>query len=258
MAHGLAIQKRTVLYDAAGNVVTGAEGSALASGILIQGDDGTDRKNINVDPTTGDVQVDLTNSIPAGTNAIGKLAANDGVDIGDVDVTSIVPGTAATNLGKAEDAAHNSGDTGVMMLAVRQDTQAAFSGTDGDYEPLQTDAQGNLRIIPGLKIPRGNQAYDTTTITSSTSETSILAAGAAGVYHDPVWIYIGNESNQSLVVTIQDGTGNTVLSFPVGPKGGGTHPVWDIEQASAATAWFATCDTSVASIHINILCRKRT
>jgi hypothetical protein len=58
-------------------------------------------------------------SLPAGSAAIGKLAANDGVDIGNVDVTSIVPGTGATNLGKAEDAAHSSGDTGVMPLAVR-------------------------------------------------------------------------------------------------------------------------------------------
>lgn len=32
-------------------------------------------------------------SLPAGTNAIGKLAANSGVDIGDVDVTSIAAGT---------------------------------------------------------------------------------------------------------------------------------------------------------------------
>src|SRR3990167_4768272 len=31
----------------------------------------------------------ITNALPAGTNAIGKLAANSGVDIGDVDVTSI-------------------------------------------------------------------------------------------------------------------------------------------------------------------------
>lgn len=48
----------------------------------------------------------ITNALPAGTNAIGKLAANSGVDIGDVDVTSVsgnvtvVQGTA-TNL-KAE------------------------------------------------------------------------------------------------------------------------------------------------------------
>ena len=35
----------------------------------------------------------ITNALPAGTNAIGKLAANSGVDIGDVDVTSISAGS---------------------------------------------------------------------------------------------------------------------------------------------------------------------
>ena len=79
-------------------------------------------------------------ALPAGTNAIGKLAANSGVDIGDVDVTSIIPGSGATNLGKAEDAAHASGDIGVMALAKRSDAPAATSGTDGDYEPLQVSA----------------------------------------------------------------------------------------------------------------------
>lgn len=33
--------------------------------------------------------VDIASALPAGTNAIGKLAANSGVDIGDVDVTSL-------------------------------------------------------------------------------------------------------------------------------------------------------------------------
>lgn len=35
----------------------------------------------------------ITNALPAGTNAIGKLSANSGVDIGDVDITSIAAGT---------------------------------------------------------------------------------------------------------------------------------------------------------------------
>jgi hypothetical protein len=85
-------------------------------------------------------------ALPAGTNAIGKLSANSGVDIGDVDVTSIIPGTAATNLGKAEDAAHSSGDTGIAAWAVRKDTAAALAGTDGDYAPLEVDATGNLYV----------------------------------------------------------------------------------------------------------------
>jgi hypothetical protein len=83
-----------------------------------------------------EMQVDVVGALPAGTN-----------NIGDVDVLSIVPGTGATNLGKAEDAAHTTGDTGVMALAVRKDTAAASSGTTGDYEPLSTDATGRLWIV---------------------------------------------------------------------------------------------------------------
>lgn len=40
-----------------------------------------------------EMQVDVVGALPAGTNAIGKLAANSGVDIGDVDVTSSVSST---------------------------------------------------------------------------------------------------------------------------------------------------------------------
>ena len=61
-------------------------------------------------------------------------------------VDSVVPGTAATNLGKAEDAAHASGDTGVMALGVRKDTAAALAGSDGDYAPLEVDALGRLHV----------------------------------------------------------------------------------------------------------------
>ena len=85
-------------------------------------------------------------ALPAGTNSIGKLAANTGVDIGDVDVTSIVPGSAATNLGKAEDGGHTSGDVGVMALGVRTDSpNAVGAGTTADYSFLATDMAGGLR-----------------------------------------------------------------------------------------------------------------
>lgn len=86
--------------------------------------------------TTVGAVTSLTNALPAGTN-----------NIGDVDVLSVVPGTAATSLGKAEDAAHTTGDTGVMALSVRSNTAAATSGTDGDYQPLITDTNGRLHVI---------------------------------------------------------------------------------------------------------------
>ena len=93
-----------------------------------------------------EMQVDIVASLPAGTAAIGKLAANTGVDIGDVDVTSVVPGVAATNLGKAIQSAQGSTDTGVAALAVRNDALADLSGADGDYTPLQVNKTGALNV----------------------------------------------------------------------------------------------------------------
>jgi len=76
--------------------------------------------------------------------------------IGTVSITAVVPGTSATSLGKAEDAAHSSGDTGVQLLAVRQSSPANLSDTNGDYEPLQVSA-GRLWVSAVLDtaIPAG-------------------------------------------------------------------------------------------------------
>ena len=94
-----------------------------------------------------ELQVDIVAALPAGSNAIGKLAANTGVDIGDVDVTSIIPATGATNLGKAIQSAQGGTDTGVAALVVRNDVLADLSGADGDYAPLQVDKSGALYTI---------------------------------------------------------------------------------------------------------------
>lgn len=101
-----------------------------------------------------------------------KLQANSGVDIGDVDVASIIPGVGATNLGKAEDAAHTTGDIGVMILTKRTDTAATSAGTDGDYATLNTDNTGRLWV----------RVANTDTITPGTGATNLGKAvdSAAG------------------------------------------------------------------------------
>jgi hypothetical protein len=69
-----------------------AEAAALGNGILIQGDDGTDRKNINVDATTGDVQVDVTNTITE-TNSAAILADTANMDTNLGTIAGAVTGT---------------------------------------------------------------------------------------------------------------------------------------------------------------------
>lgn len=60
------------------NIIAGQTGVAASSGV--------------VGATTQRVVLATDVALPAGSNAIGKLAANSGVDIGDVDVTSIAAG----------------------------------------------------------------------------------------------------------------------------------------------------------------------
>lgn len=113
----------------------------------------------------------ITNALPAGTNAIGKLAANSGVDIGDVDVTSVVPGTAATNLGKAVDSVAGATDTGVLSLAVRDDALTTLTPVDGDYTQLRVTSNGRLwtSAVIDTALPAGTNAIGSITNTSFTA-----------------------------------------------------------------------------------------
>jgi len=92
---------------------------------------------------------------------IGALAdetSPDSVDEGDIGIVRMTAdrqlrvaagGSGAADLGKAEDAAHVSGDVGIMSLAVRQDTMAALATTTGDYIPMTTDSTGQVRVLVG-------------------------------------------------------------------------------------------------------------
>lgn len=115
----------------------------------------------------------------AGTFAVqvSSIAAGNN-NIGDVDVASVVPGTGATNLGKAEDAVHSSGDVGVMMLCVRQDSHSDLAA-DGDYLPPTIDADGGLRvsIVAGAGSGGTSAADDADFTDGTTSGTPIM-----GVY----------------------------------------------------------------------------
>lgn len=63
-------------------------------------------------------------------------------------------GVSATDLGKAEDAGHTSGDTGVFILGVRNDNgTTAFSGTNLDYTPIATDSAGRLWAMTAANSP---------------------------------------------------------------------------------------------------------
>lgn len=119
------------------NIIVGQPGVAAGSGV--------------VSADTQRVVLATDVALPTGTN-----------NIGDVDVLSVVPGTSATSLGKAEDAAHVSGDTGVLLLGVRRDADSSSVDTDGDYAPVLVDANGfikvNIKASTSLTTTEANSA----------------------------------------------------------------------------------------------------
>ena len=97
-----------------------------------------------------EMQVDVVGSLPAGSAAIGKLAANSGVDIGDVDVTSL---PASTNtLEVVGDAAENAAAAGNPVLTGgRYDSPGNDNATvralgDNDVGALALDPTGALYV----------------------------------------------------------------------------------------------------------------
>lgn len=111
-------------------------------------------------------------------------------------ISSVTPGTGATELGKAEDAGHSSGDVGVMALAVRTDTAATRVGTDGDYAPLEVDANNRLHVVTSADPG----AYSTAAMSFCTVTTSSAAALAANA--DRVYAYFCNDSDTTIYLGI--------------------------------------------------------
>jgi len=161
------ITAQTFAFDPAPAAVAqgaAAAGSAIAGNpVLMGGSDGTNARAI-LTGTDGRISGNIaqvngaTVNVGVGAASTGTLRVATSTDstIGTVTAvtnvatigTSVTPGTAAANLGKAEDAVAASGDTGVAVWAVRTDTPATTTSGSGDYHPFEVDANGALWTHP--------------------------------------------------------------------------------------------------------------
>lgn len=91
---------------------------------------------------------------------------------------------------------------------------------------------------------------NTVTLTTSTAETTLLAAGAAGVYHDLSMLIVTNTSATPLVLSFRDATGGAVR-FAVSLAANSSKelafdPKW--KQTTAANNWTVQSSASVTSV----------
>jgi len=124
---------------------------------------GSGSASVRIEPSAQFVQpnVLVTNPTAANLNATvtGTVTANIGTG-----------GTGATSLGKAEDAVHASGDTGVAVWGVVNTGAATSFAANGDYSPHAVDVQGRRYVT--MKAP----AATLSNVSGSASSVTVLAA----------------------------------------------------------------------------------
>lgn len=122
-------------------------------------------------------EADLTNSDQVGAHIVGSAgekvtSTNVGGKEGlDVNIISTITTQSAAE--HAEDDAHVSGDIGAFMLAVRADVDGSLVSADGDYAPLQVDANGRLKVAAEVTVEAGDAEF---------LEDSAHVSGDAGIH----------------------------------------------------------------------------
>lgn len=99
-----------------------------------------------------EIQADIVAALPAGTNAIGKLAANSGVDIGDVDVTS-QPARAATVDAITAKLATDTIQNGLTALTPK--FAVIDAATSGDNTLVASVAGKKIRVLALFLVAAG-------------------------------------------------------------------------------------------------------
>ena len=237
------------LQTAGNNLLTTIDAdTSLLSGAVknIQSAQGTTDAGLPALVVRNDTLADLSGAdgdyTPLQVNATGALYTT--VSTGSIDVTSIVPGTGATNLGKAIQSAQGTTDTGVPALVVRNDTLADLSGADGDYAPLQVNASGALytevktSALPSGAATEAKQDVIETTLNSIEGDTSSLAGAVSGteMQVDVVAsLPAGTNAIGKLAANSGVDIGDVdVTSLPSLPAG--TNNIGDVDIASALPA----------------------
>ncbi len=163
--------------------------------------------------------------------------------------------TASDGCSVSGDVAHDGADAGEpVKIGMQARTSWPVAVANSDRVNGVADKYGRQLVTA---VPRDLKGSQNTTITASTAETTIVAAGASGVFNDLYALVLTNTSATDVVVTIRDATAGTtrfVFAVKAGQTGGIALPAADAhKQAVAANNWTAQCSGSVSSLVITAM-----
>lgn len=260
----------------------GTAGSASADVISIQGVASMTALKVDgsgvTQPVSGTVTV---NALPAGTNLIGKVGIDqttvgttNGVSLAQVGANTVLTGNGASgtgaqrvNISNDNTAIANWGQgatgaalpSGAISNGGLAKTALPTAATDGNLTAMMTDKFGRPITVPvTIRDLVGTQ---TTTLSASTSETTIVTAGGAGIFDDLIMLIVSNTSAATNTrIDFRDTTAGSILFslFSIGGAApvGFALPV-PIPQTTANTNWTAQCATSTTDVRIYAVFAKQ-
>jgi hypothetical protein len=201
-----------------------------------------------------------------------SLAANQSVNVAQMNgvATTMNNGTAGTGVQRVAIASDNTAianwgmgatgsavPSGAQYIGGNAATSLPTAATAGNLVGPMFDKYGRLVTVSGtIRDLVGTQ---TTTLSATTSETTIVTA-AASVFNDLVMLIVSNTSAATNTrIDIRDTTGGSVLFslYSVGgsPPTGFALPV-PVPQTSVNTNWTAQCATSTTDVRIYAVFQK--
>jgi hypothetical protein len=138
-----------------------------------------------------------------------------------------------------------------IMVAGRATTANPTAVADADVSRIMVDKLGKVIAVGAV---RDLKAMQSTTITASTSETTIVTA-IASTFCDLYGLILSNSSATATSVTIKDsttGTTRAVIYVPAGDTRGFMLGAGDaLPQATVNTNWTATSSASITSLFVS-------
>lgn len=142
--------------------------------------------------------------------------------------------------------------SGAQYEAFNAATALPTAATAGNLTGAMSDKFG--RQVVNVATIRDLVGTQTTTLSASTAETTIVTAGAAGVFNDLVMLIVSNTSTATNTrIDFRDATAGSIL-FSL-QSNGGQPPIGfalpvPIPQTTAANNWTAQCATSTTDVRI--------
>lgn len=257
-------QTQTTALQLIDNLPLG-QGAATAgqSGVLAQGAVTTAAPTYttgNTNPlslqTDGSLRVAATSlpSVTIGTfpdNEPFNVAQYGGSAVGAGNAVHVQPGTGANfTTTPGGNVAHGAADSGnPIKVGCQARTTNRTAEADADRVDCVADKNGQIVVTP--MAPRDRVVRSGVITLTTTTETTLIAAGGAGVFRDLTYLKCTNSSATLTRVDLRDATAGTVIdSWALAANGGGFNLAFSVPyaQATANNNWTVQLSGAVTDV----------